>query len=68
MARGLTKLSCEKRLDEIPRNRWSNRRAAHAKNIHVISPSFNSWAPKSTTSCPAARSCVISSSFKLKPP
>jgi hypothetical protein len=32
----LTKLGCEKGLNQIPRDRWSYGPAAHAKNVHVI--------------------------------
>ena len=36
MSLPLTKLGCEKRLDQIPRDGWSYGPTAHAKNIYVI--------------------------------
>jgi hypothetical protein len=36
MPRGLTKFGCEKRLNEIPGDGWSDSPAAHTKNVHVI--------------------------------
>src|SRR5882724_12855741 len=34
MSRRLTELGCEKRLNEIPGNCWSDSPAAHTKNVH----------------------------------
>jgi hypothetical protein len=36
MSWGLTKLSLEKRLNEIPGDGWSYGPATHTKNVHVI--------------------------------
>jgi hypothetical protein len=36
MSLRLTKLGCEKRLNEIPGNGGSYRPATHAKNVHVV--------------------------------